>query len=164
MTMDDTTLARARAAIDALAAVEAEATAGPWRKPHRGWVFQGEGKVPAIAEVYREPDADAVAIAVLRNAAPALLALARACADMDPSIFREHLPRRLEAPGRWEAGYRCRACGSQTLHLIWDNRRTKPTGVATRTYHEPHAPDCPALAIDAALAALVGDAPGEVSG
>lgn len=135
MTADQLTAIRAR--LDALAEVEAQATRGPWRT-------KGHPTGPPIVAgawdviVYDEGapgEEDAAAIVALRNAAPALLALAEAAV-------------RLVAAHRWPDGggehyIQCVGCGGHA----W-----RPTMIA-------HATDCPAVAVDAALAALA-DAPG----
>lgn len=92
MPTDTTPASRALAALDALADAERAATPGPWRQQ----IAAGDCDAPGYDDtsaikggghlvVDQCDDPDAYAIVALRNAAPALLALARAAvhrADM----------------------------------------------------------------------------------
>lgn len=154
MTTTDDTLARARERLAALRAAEGAATAGPWARCGCGAcsnVFGAGGEVfvhtaPDITVVDPVPDdgrPDASAIVALRNAAPALLDLADAVARL---AGRE--PDRRGEPW-WLAQDECTAYCIGCL---------EEAGMCKRGAEDVvHAPDCPALAIDAALARLAGE-------
>lgn len=76
--MTDGTLTRVRAALARLAEVEREATPGPWNNDDPWGNRQIEGPGMTIYDEGGHSAEDAAAIVALRNAAPALLALAEA--------------------------------------------------------------------------------------
>lgn len=146
--MDAAVLADARRAIEGLRSAEAAATPGPWREAYadsnKGWIFQGSGPLPVVAAFHRDPLLDIPAIVALRNAAPALLALAEAVGwltddDDEWWYYRE--------PGWDESTPSCIACG--------------PLNWRAGELNAGHAANCPALAINAALADIAALAPKE---
>ena len=170
--MSNDTLARARAVVARLAEAEGKATARPWSTtpvenygdPNTGYshlwtdsaVFCEPGVDGHVAGIIAEPDLpgdmvtceNAAAIVALRNAAPALIALAEAVgrlveirakmwtdSDCEADLWRKEIA--------WNDGANmiCVACGA----------------------FDECAPDCPALAIDRALAELAALAPQEAA-
>lgn len=140
-TPTDDTLARARERLAALRAAEGAATPGPWIDAGDGEALGDGGEGGYV--FFHAVDADMDAIVALRNAAPALLDLADAVARLTVA------PGATRATPWWlyasvSAHWMCSGCGRELDGL------TDRGGA--------HAPDCPALAIDAALARLAGEA------
>lgn len=152
MTTDN--LTRARAVLAGLAEAEGQATPGPWHSDWYDW-YIGIGSAGELCNVLQaggdgEPQLaispeDMAAIVALRNAAAPLLALAEAVGRL---VATEG-----SAPWwfEWELG------GTEGAYAICKHCDGK---VYIRHVDEldyaalPHDDDCPALAIDAALAEL----------
>lgn len=129
--MNADTIERARAAIARLRETEREATPGPW-VARRANAFGTRGD-----SIGARQDTDAAAIVALRNAAPALLALAEAVAGLaDGDEWWRYCAADFDG-----GTASCIGCGA----------------LRAGGFYNGHASDCPALALDAALAALADD-------
>lgn len=141
--MTDDTLTRVRATLARLAEAERAATPGPWECSHGGYIgTAGTASGPHVLTGYEFDidDTDAAAIVALRNAAPALLALAEAVAGLaDGDEWWRYCAADFDG-----GTASCIGCGA----------------LRAGGFYNGHASDCPALALDAALAALADDTTG----
>lgn len=146
--MKDDTITRVRAALARLAEVEREATPGPWFVRDTARIVHGHTVIDLDSDLdiacdslgISGLDADAAAIVALRNAAPALLALAEAVAGLaDGDEWWRYCAADFDG-----GTASCIGCGA----------------LRAGGFYNGHASDCPALALDAALAALADDTTG----
>jgi len=140
--MTDDTLTRARAALARLAEVEREATPGPWAASHRhvDRTADDDEDCGLGLEVYGPPPASGRG-QFERGADARVIAVGR---NALPALLAlAEATARLEEKNWWVEG-----------KMVW-------YCVLCRSEDFDHRPDCPAVAIDAALAALA-DATGEV--